>query len=60
MNINKELAQERETPGDGLSQGTKDAVKNVKDWLGKVGREIAPATEKIISEIDDIYLNKKE
>ena len=60
VNINKELAQERETPGDGLSQGTKDAVKNVKDWLGKVGREIAPATEKIISEIDDIYLNKKE
>ena len=60
VNINKELAQERDTPGDGLSQGTKDAVKNVKDWLGKVGREIAPATEKIISEIDDIYLNKKE
>ena len=60
VNINKELAQERETPGNGLSQGTKDAVKNVKDWLGKIGREIAPATKRIISEIDDIYLNKKE
>lgn len=60
VRINKELARESKTPGDGLSQGTKDAVKNVKDWLGKIGREIAPATERIISEIDDIYLNKKE
>ena len=60
VNINIELAQERKTPGYGLSNGTKDAVKNVKEWLKKVGRVIAPATESLIKEIDDIYLNKKE
>lgn len=60
VNINKELAQERKTPGDGLSQGTREAVMNVKEWLKNVGREIAPVTNKMIKDIDDIYLDNKE
>jgi len=61
VNINQELAQERETPGNGLRQGTLEAVKNVKEWIKKIGRAgIAPVAQKLITEIDDIYLNKKE
>lgn len=61
VNINKELLQESKTPGDGFSQGTLEAVNNVKEWLKKIGKTgIAPATKKLIEEIDDIYLNKKE
>lgn len=61
VNINKEILQESKTPGDGFTQGTLEAVNNVKDWLKKIGRAgIAPATQNLIKEIDDIYLNKKE
>lgn len=61
VNINKELLQESKTPGDGFSQGTLEAVTNVKEWLMKIGRAgIAPAAQNLINEIDDIYLNKKE
>ena len=61
VNINQELAQERETPGNGLAPHTLEAVKNVKEWIKKIGRAgIAPVAQKLITEIDDIYLNKKE
>lgn len=61
VTLNKEVRLEMDAPGEGLSQGTLEAVKNVKEWLKKIGKtEIAPATQKLIDEIDDMYLNKIE
>ena len=61
VTLNNELLKETNAPGKGLSQGTLEAVKNVKEWLKIIGKtEVAPATKKLIEEIDDMYLNKKE
>lgn len=60
--INREMKQEISTPGDGLSQGTKEAINNVIGWLEKAtkGDLNTPATDKLIQEIKDVFLNTKE
>ena len=60
--INKEMKIEREHPGEGLSQGTKEAVNNAIGWMNKVtkGETNTPATEKLIAEVKDVFLNIKE
>lgn len=59
--INREIKEELKTPGDGLSQGTKEAISNVVAWLGKAtrGERNTPTTDTLIQEIKDIFLNTK-
>lgn len=60
--INKEMKTEKEHPGEGLSQGTKEAISNVIGWMNKVtkGETNTPATDKLIAEVKDVFLNIKE
>lgn len=60
--INSELKQELATPGEGLSQGTKEAISNVIDWLAKAtrGERNTQTTDTLIKEIKDVFLNTKE
>ena len=60
--INKEIKEENKYPGEGLSQGTKEAVNNVIGWLKKAskGDLDTPATEALIEEIKDVFLNSLE
>ena len=56
------MKQEIETPGEGLSQGTKEAISNVTDWLEKAtrGGKNTPTTDTLIKEIKEVFLNTKE
>lgn len=60
--INGEMKKETKTPGEGLSQGTKEAISNVIGWLGKATRGDLNtlSTDKLIKEIKDVFLNTKE
>ena len=60
--INSEIKKEIATPGEGLSQGTKEAISNVIGWLGKAtkGEQNTPTIEKLIEEIKDVFLNTME
>ena len=60
--INSEMKQELATPGEGLSQGTKEAISNVIGWLGKAtrGDRNTPTTDALIKEIKEVFLNTKE
>ena len=60
--INREMKKELKSPGEGLTQGTKEAVSNVIGWLGKAtrGERNTQATDALIEEIKDIFLNTKE
>lgn len=60
--INSEMKRENKTPGEGLSQGTKEAISNVIGWLGKAtrGEQNTPTTDKLIKEIKDVFLNIME
>ncbi len=60
--INKEIKEENRSPGEGLSQGTKEAVNNVIGWLQKAtkGDTNTPAIESLINEIKDVFLNSLE
>lgn len=60
--INGEMKKETNTPGEGLSQGTKEAISNVIGWLEKAtrGDQNTLSTDKLIKEIKDVFLNTKE
>ena len=60
--INKEMKRENTNPGDGLTQGTKEAVSNVIGWLSKAtrGERNTPTTDELIKEIKDVFLNTME
>lgn len=62
VTINSEMKQEIKTPGEGLSQGTKEAISNVIDWLKKAtnGEQNTPTTDNLIKEIKDVFLNTME
>ena len=60
--INSEMKKEIATPGEGLSQGTKEAINNVISWLEKAtrGDKNTPTTDNLIKEIKDVFLNTME
>lgn len=60
--INGEMKKETKNPGEGLSQGTKEAINNVIGWLEKAtrGDQNTLSTDKLIKEIKDVFLNTKE
>lgn len=60
--INSEMKKEIEAPGEGLSQGTKEAINNVIGWLEKAmrGDRNTQTTDSLIEEIKDVFLNTKE
>lgn len=62
VTINKEIKEENKYPGEGLSQGTKEAVNNVIGWLSKAtnSKLNTPATDKMIKDIKDVFLNSLE